>query len=336
MRKKILVTGIGGYIGSIASDLFLSNDCEVVGLDNFSTGYRQPVELLQEKYGPDRFRFYETDLRRDLTPIFEKEPRIQAVVHFAAHCIVDDSVNNPAKYFWNNVGGTSNLLEAVIKYGIDKFVFSSTCAVYGTARYFPIDEQHPINPENPYGESKRIAEMMLERLSRLKNFAFVALRYFNVTGASADGTFGDSGKPSFRIVQNAVREVLGIEPFKLTCPTVDTPDGTPIRDYINVLDLADAHLKALEYLFDGGKSEIINLGTGTGNSVLEIASKVKKITGAKFEPSKTVPRKGECAAMIASIAKAKSVLRWQPQRTLEDSVTSLMQWYQKHPRGWEK
>lgn len=335
MEKKILITGAGGYIGSVTTGLFLQNGFEVVGVDNFSTGYREPLMLLQKKFGANRFRFYQHDLNDDLKPLFEKERRIGAAVHFAACCSVDESMKNPQKYFSNNFCGSQNLLSSLISQGINKVIFSSTCAVYGEAQYAPIDEEHITNPKSPYGESKRMVEEAIDWYGKLLGLQYVIFRYFNVCGASDDGLIGDSKKPSLLMVQNAIRGALGIEPFKLTCPEVDTPDKTPIRDYVNVSDLANAHLLGVRYLFEGGKGERINLGTGTGNSVLEIVEKVQKVTGEKIGIGKTIPRKGEYAEMIASIKKAKRVLGWEPEKTIEDSINSLVSWYRKHPQGWE-
>lgn len=334
MTKKILITGTGGYIGSVATYLFMQHGYEVVGVDNYSTGYREPLELLQKKFGNERFRYYEADLKNNFSSIFEKEKRISAVIHYAAHCLVDESMKKPEKYFRNNILGTLNLLEAMVKFKIPIIVFSSTCAVYGEAEYSPVDENHPTIPSNPYGESKFMAERIIEWFGKLKRIQYCILRYFNVSGASDDGLIGDSKRPSTLLTQNVVRGVLGIEPFYLTCPEVDTPDKTPIRDYVNVVDLNEAHLKALGYLLGGGKSEIINLGTGTGNSVLEIVKKVEEVTGKKIALKKTSPRQGEYAKMIASIEKAKKVLDWQPKRTIEDSIRSLVKWYKIHPKGW--
>jgi UDP-glucose 4-epimerase len=200
----------------------------------------------------------------------------------------------------------------------------------------PIDEKHPLNPSQPYGASKQMVEELIEWYGKLRKLNYVILRYFNVCGATDDGLIGDSKKPSSLLMQNAVRGALNIEPFALTCPEVNTPDKTPIRDYVNVVDLNEAHLKALGYLMNGKKSEIINLGTGTGNSVLEIVNKVKEITGAEFEIGKTAPREGDDAKKIADITKAKQVLGWVPNRTIADSVKSLTKWYKTHPRGWDK
>jgi len=282
MGKKILITGCAGYIGSVATDLFLKNGYTVVGIDNFQTGYRQVIDFLKDKYS--NFVFYEKDLRDDLSDVFEKEKNIVAVVHYAASCMVDESMKDPQKYFSNNVFGAMNLLNTMIKFDVKKIVFSSTCAVYGETQYTPVDESHPTNPVNPYGESKRMVEKVIEWYGKLLGLNYFILRYFNVCGASDDGAIGDSKKPSVLLVQNAVRGVLGIEKFYLTCPKVDTPDKTPIRDYVNVVDLNEAHLLAVEKLLrEKNIFEVINLGTGTGNSVLEIVEEVEKITGKKID-----------------------------------------------------
>lgn len=334
--SKVLITGAGGYIGSVATYLLLEKGHEVVALDNFTTGYRQPLEELQKKHGEAKLRFYETNLNADLSPIFEKEKNIDAVLHYAASCSVNESMENPEKYFSNNVMATSNFLQTLLKNDIKKIVFSSTCAVYGEADYVPIDEKHPLRPANPYGESKKMVETMLEWYSQLKGMNYVILRYFNVCGATEDGMIGDSKKPSVHLMQNAVRGALGLESFYITCGKFDTTDGTPIRDYVNVVDLNEAHLAAVEYLLNGGKSEIINLGTGTGNSVLEIVNQVQKLTGFKFNIQIGEARQGEYAKMVAATEKAKTILGWTPKRSLEDSVSSLVTWYKAHPKGWEK
>lgn len=340
---KILITGAGGYIGSIATYTFLQKGYEVIAIDNFSRGYKNPLELLQVKYGADQFRFYEADLKdvgnRHACPLhslFEKEKNIAGVIHFAALCSVDESMKKPELYFSNNVCGSINLLNTMLAFDVKKIVFSSTCAVYGEADYLPIDEAHPTNPSNPYGFSKLTVEQMMDWYVRLKGLRYVSLRYFNVCGASDDGFLGDSKKPSVLLVQNAVRGALGIEPFYLTYPEVATPDKSPIRDYINVVDLSEAHIRAVDYLINGGKSEIINLGTGAGNSVLDIIKKVEKATNVQIPLQKTTSRQGEYAKMIASITKAKKILSWEPRRNLDKSIESLLVWYKAHPHGWDR
>ncbi len=336
MNNKILITGAGGYIGSVATSLLLAKGYEVVALDNFTTGFNGPLDLLKEKYGEQQLRYYAVDLASDLSPVFEKEKDISAVLHYAASCSVNESMQNPEKYFKNNTWATTNFLSYILKNEIKNIVFSSTCAVYGEAKHVPIDEEHPTNPNNPYGESKRMSERVIRWYNKLKGLNFVILRYFNVCGATDDGLIGDSKKPSPHLMQNAVRGALGIEPFQLTCGKFDTPDGTPVRDYVNVVDLDSAHILALEYLMNGGQSETINLGTGEGNSVMEIVKQVEKITGKKIDLQTGEVRKGEPAKLIASTEKAAKVLGWKPTHTLEQSVQSLVYWYTKHPQGWEK
>jgi UDP-glucose 4-epimerase len=333
---KILITGAGGYIGSVATYLLLQNNFSVVALDNFSTGYRNPLQLLQKKFGRDKLIIHDTDLRNNLTEIFEREKDTKAVLHYAASCSVNESMEDPGKYYNNNVAGSINLINTMVAHGINNLVFSSTCAVYGEAEYVPVDEKHPTSPANPYGHSKRMVEEIIDWFGKLTDLNFVILRYFNVCGASDDGLVGDSKKPSSLLVQNAVRGAMGIEKFYLTCPEVNTPDKTPIRDYINVVDLNEAHLKAVKFLLGGGESQIINLGTGSGNSVLEVVETVEKITGKKLSKEKTEARKGEYAEMIADISKAEKILKWEPKREIKDSVNSLVKWYKAHPQGWKE
>lgn len=333
--KKILITGVAGYIASIAADLFLKSDFEVIGVDNFATGYHGPVDLLKSRY-PDKFRFYEADLKKGIEDVFQKEDNIEAVVHYAASCVVDESMKNPQKYFDNNPNSTLALVESMLKHNVNKIVMSSTCAVYGEAQKVPIDETHPTLPNNVYGESKLAAEKIIRWYGQLKGFNYVIFRYFNVSGGSDDGTIGYSKNPSTHLTENAVKSALGISPFFLTYQKMETQDGSPIRDYVNVVDLNEAHRLAVEYLLGGGKSEIINIGTGSGNSVLEIVNKVQELTGKKFDTKESdSPRQGEAPKLVASIEKAKTILGWTPKRTIENSVKTLIAWYTSHPQGWE-
>lgn len=334
---KVIITGAGGYIGSIATQLFLKREFEVVAIDNFTTGFKKPLQILQELFGIKKFRFYEKDLSHDLAPIFDKEKKVNAVIHFAANCLVDESMKNPQKYFQNNVCATQNLLTAMLRHGIKNIVFSSTCAVYGDTLQIPVSETQSLSPTNPYGESKKMAEEIIRWHGKLLGLNYVILRYFNVCGASSDGQIGDSKKPSVHLVQNAVRAALSIEDFSLTCPEVNTPDKTPIRDYVDVVDVAEAHLKALDYLTKNGRSEIINLGSGEGNSVLEIINIVQKWSGKKFNIGKSKSKRaGEYGKITASIDKAKNKLSWQPKRNLQNSIKSSVAWYENHPNGWDR
>lgn len=334
--KKILVTGAGGYIGSIVAKNLLEKGYKVLAVDNFSKGYEKPLILLSEKFGKDSLKWFKKDLVLDnLDGIFEE---IDAVLHFAGFCDVGQSWEKPYLYFGNNVIGTQRLAEAAIKAKIDKFIFSSTCAIYGDAKYVPIDEKHPIGaPSSPYGQSKKICEEILDWYSKTGFIKYVFLRYFNVTGASDDGKFGDSKNPSFQLVQNAVRGALGIAKFELNYATVSTPDGSPIRDFLNVEDLVEAHILALKYLEEKNESNIFNLGTGRGNSVLEIVRLIKEKTGVDFEVGEAGKRRrGEADRMIADYSKAQNLLDWKPAHTLEQSIETLIVWYKNHPKGWEK
>lgn len=336
-QKTILVTGAGGYIGSITSDLLLQNGYKIIAIDNFSRGYRSPLKYLEKKYGKNKITWEKIDLvTNKLDPLFKKD-KIDAIIHFAGVANVGESWKNPSFYFDNNVVGSERLIETALKNGVDKLVFSSSCTVYGDAQYVPIDENHPLaTPSSPYGATKKMDEEIFSWYGKLGLLNYVFLRYFNVTGASDDSELGDSKNPSFHLIQNAVKGLLKLSPFELNYATVNTPDKSPIRDYVNVVDLAEAHMLALNYLLNNGKSEIFNLGTGEGNSVLEIIEKVKSLTGSDFEIKMSTDRRaGEADKMIADNTKAQKVLGWKPKRTLEQSVQTLINWYQKHPQGWK-
>jgi UDP-glucose 4-epimerase len=334
MQKTILVTGGAGYIGSHAVKLLVEHNYRIVVFDNLSNGYRQAITQLE---GIGEIKFIKGDLRHpaEIDHLFATE-KIDAVMHFAALCSVDESMKHPEQYFENNTIGTYNLLEAMRKSAVDYLIFSSTCAVYGETAYLPVDEKHPQNPVNPYGESKFLSEKIIKWYGALHGLRYVILRYFNVCGASRDGLIGDSKKPSLLLMQNAVRGAMDIEPFYLTCPPVDTPDGTPVRDYIDVEDLVEAHYHALMYLQKGGGSDVFNLGNGKGYSVKEIIKKVEDVFGITMPMPAGKPREGEYAQIYASPHKARQAFDWQTAKSLKESITSLQKWYTHHPNGYDE
>lgn len=327
-----MVTGGGGYIGSHAVKKLLRLGLRVVVFDNFSRGYREPLEIIS-KYGD--LTVVEGDLRnkKDIQNAFRKQ-HIEAVMHFAAMCLVNESMEKPELYFENNALGTLNLLEVMREEGVKKVIFSSTCAVYGNSMYLPVDENHPTMPENPYGQSKLMAEDIIKWFGKIHGIKYAILRYFNVCGADSEGEIGDSKRPSELLVQNAVRGALEIQDFKLTCPQVDTRDGTPVRDYVDVEDLVEAHIKALEYL-ESGESTTFNIGNGKGFSVQEIIQAVHQETGKSFKVEAGAVRKGEYAEIYADTKKIEKLLDWYPRKSLKDSISSLTKWYKNKPNGYE-
>ncbi len=329
---KILITGGAGYIGSHAVKLFLEKGYEVVVFDNLSRGYCEPLEILKPL---GKLTFVKGDLRKkkDLEKLFQNN-KFETVIHFAALCLVNESMEKPELYFENNVLGTLNLLEAMNKAGVKKIIFSSTCAVYDETNGKAVSENHPTNPANPYGESKLMAEEIIRWFGEIYGIGYVILRYFNVCGADKNGIIGDSKKPSQLLMQNAVRGAMGIEEFAYTCSKVDTSDGTSIRDYIDVEDLVNAHFAAFQYLKRGGKSEVFNLGNGKGYSVKEIVREVEKVFGLKLKPKKGKIRKGEQSKIFSNPQKAFKILNWQPQKNLKDSIESLRKWYSFFPYGY--
>lgn len=336
--SKVLITGAGGYIGANTTKLFLTAGYTVVALDNFSQGFREPLELLQKQFGEDRLLIYSDDLTHDGgAEIFSKERDIEGILHFAALLNVGESMHIPEKYFTNNVIGTQKLLQAAIDNHVRRFIFSSSCTVYGEVDNPPVDESAPLQrPASAYGATKKICEEILQWYDQLGKMKYVSLRYFNVCGASDDSVLGDAKRETFGLMQNAVKGALGLKPFELNYQKVSTPDGSPVRDYINVVDLADAHVKAYEFLVKNDKSEVFNLGTGTGNSVLQVVNEIKRVMGVDFPVTDSAERRiGEVAQIFANYAKAKSLLGWEPTRSLEQSIKTLAQFYKEHPKGWD-
>lgn len=320
----ILITGGAGYIGSHTVKLLQSKGNDILVFDSLVYGHRDIVEKLG-------VNFIQGDLcdRTLLDDLFQ-EHNIEAVIHFAAYAYVGESVKNPAKYYRNNVTYTLNLLEAMEKAGIRKIVFSSTCATYGIPDEVPIKETHPQNPINPYGYTKLVVEKMLSDFQRAYNWEYVAFRYFNAAGASSDGLIGEDHNPEPHLIPLILYAALGKrDSISILGDDYPTPDGTCIRDYIHVEDLAQAHLLGLEYLLDGGKSEVFNLGNGNGFSVKEVIKAAKKVTGKDFTVKNAPRRPGDPPILVGSSEKARRILNWQPQYPdIETIISHAWQWHQ--------
>lgn len=327
----ILVCGGAGYIGSHAVHQLIEKGESVVIVDNLQTGYRDAVH--------PKAKFYEGDIRdADVLDKIFTENAIDTVVHFAANSLVGESVEKPLKYFNNNVYGMQILLESMVKHSVDKIVFSSTAAVYGEPKRIPILEDDPTEPTNPYGESKRIMEKMMKWVSRANGVRFVSLRYFNAAGAIEDGSIGEDHNPESHLIPLILQVPMGkrdhITVFGEDYPT---PDGTCLRDYIHVIDLADAHVLAIDYLRKGGESNIFNLGNGRGFSVKEMIEAAKKATGRDIKVEIGARRAGDPAQLIASSEKAKKVLGWRPKYTdVKQIIQTAWTFHQKHPEGYAK
>jgi len=334
--KNILITGGAGYIGSHTVKLFLENGYNVVVFDNLSRGFFQAIKILQDQKTKGKLEFVNGDtLDKTSMERVLNQYSFEGVIHFAAMLSVNESMENPGLYFTNNTVGSLNLIEALNKNNIKNFIFSSTCATYGNVENPPVKEDHQQSPTNPYGESKLFIEKILKWYGIIFNFKYIILRYFNVCGADKDGLIGDSKKPSPHLVQNAVRGAMNIEPFKFTCGQFPTPDGSSIRDYVDVEDMAKAHLLAYQYLVKNQRSDVFNLGNGKGWSVKEIIHEVEKLFQTKIIIHAGKIRQGEYAQIYADPSKAKRILGWSPEKTLTDSILSLKKWYEKHPHGYE-
>lgn len=324
---RILVTGGAGYIGSHAVRLFLSRGHDVWVYDNLSEGHRRAVPQ-------DRLIVADlTEVQRLDHAILEH--RIEAVVHFAAYTYVGHSVRDPGKYYQNNLVNTLNLMECLRRHGIGRFVFSSTAATYGAPERVPITEDEPLRPINPYGNSKVAVERALADYARAYQWGYAALRYFNAAGASPDASIGEDHDPETHLIPLVLKAITGqvpaIEIFGTDYPT---PDGTCVRDYIHVNDLADAHLLALERL-EPGKQMRYNLGIGRGYSVREVIETASQVTG-KPVPVKEGPRReGDPPVLIASSEKIQRELGWRPRYTeLRSIIETAWRWHQSHPKGY--
>jgi len=328
----ILITGCAGYIGSHCALELIKNGYDIIGFDNLENGTLKAIEALKKYNAKGKFKeFIKGDLRNpeDIKEVFKKH-EIEAVMHFAAFAIVPESVENPLKYYKNNVSGTINLLEAMLENNVKKIVFSSTCATYGEPKYVPIDENHPQNPFSAYGISKYFVEQILKDLDKANNLKSVIFRYFNVAGASPEGILGENHTPETHLIPNVLKSALGSnKEFSLYGTDFETKDGTAIRDYINVTDLCTAHRLGLEHLQKGSDSQIFNLGTESGHSVKEVFDICEKVLNKKIPLKHCLRRKGDPCALIADAKKAKETLGWKTQATLEDSIKTAYEWEKK-------
>lgn len=322
----VLVLGGAGYIGSVTVSA-LCGEFDVVVADNLSTGHRVAVD--------SRARFYEGDIgdARFLDEVFKKE-KIDAVIHFAAFSLVGESVSNPLKYYKNNLCKTETLLEAMVYHGIDKIVFSSTAAVYGEPESVPIMENATTQPTNPYGETKLAMEKMFKWASAAYGLSYVSLRYFNACGAAYGR--GEAHSPESHLIPIVLQVPLGQRAaVGIYGDDYPTRDGTCVRDYIHVEDLAEAHILALKYLLDGGKSDVFNLGVGVGFTVNEVVEAARMVTNHGVPAEKAPRRPGDPAQLVASGKKAEEILGWKPKHdSLEDIIDSAWKWHKSHPNGY--
>jgi UDP-glucose 4-epimerase len=322
----ILVTGGAGYIGSHSVLALQKAGYEVIVLDNLVYGHQDLVETVLKV----KLIVGSTCDRSLLREIFATH-QIDAVMHFAAYAYVGESVTQPAKYYNNNVVGTLTLLEAMLEANIHQFVFSSTCATYGVPDSVPITEDQSQNPINPYGMTKLMVEKILQDFNQAYDFRSVCLRYFNAAGADPEGNLGEDHHPETHLIPLVLQTALGHrESVSIFGTDYDTPDGSCIRDYIHVLDIAQAHILALEYLLSDGATDVFNLGNGSGFSVKEVIDTARKITGKEIKVELSDRRPGDPPSLVGSGAKAQKVLGWQPAYSnLDDIISHAWQWHQK-------
>ncbi len=327
---NILVTGGAGYIGSHTVLALAAAGFTPVVFDNLSTGHEQAV--------PKGVTLVRGDIH-DIDFVAETLRRydIAGVIHFAASSLVGESMENPAKYYENNVEGTLHLLLGLQKAGVSKIVFSSTAAVYGEPEKTPIEEDFPHNPTNVYGRTKLVIEHMLSDFSAAYGLRYVALRYFNAAGAAEGGAIGEDHNPETHLIPLILKAAQGVRDHVAVYGTdYPTKDGTCIRDYIHVTNLADAHVLAMRYLLDGGESDVFNLGSENGFSVREMIETAKAVTGVDFKVTEEARRAGDPAVLIASSAKCKKILGWHPTHSSTKEIfASAWAWHKQHPHGYD-
>lgn len=325
----ILVLGGAGYIGSHTVYALIEKGVDVVVIDNLETGH---IEAVHEKA-----RFYKGDIRDRafVDSVLDKE-KIDAVIHFAANSLVGESMVNPLKYYDNNVNGTKVLLQSMVAHGLDKIVFSSTAATYGEPEKVPILETDRTEPTNTYGETKLAMEKMFKWTDRAHGLKYVSLRYFNACGAHVSGKIGEAHSPETHLIPLILQVPLGQREYiSIFGDDYDTSDGTCIRDYIHVTDLAQAHILAVDYLMKGNESNIFNLGNGVGFTVKEVIDTARKVTGHEIPVRIAERRAGDPARLIASSDKARQVLLWKPEHAdLEEIISTAWNWHKNHPNGY--
>ena len=325
----ILVLGGAGYIGSHTVYALIEKGVDVVVIDNLETGH---IEAVHEKA-----RFYKGDIRDRafVDSVLDKE-KIDAVIHFAANSLVGESMVNPLKYYDNNVNGTKVLLQSMVAHGLDKIVFSSTAATYGEPEKVPILETDRTEPTNTYGETKLAMEKMFKWTDRAHGLKYVSLRYFNACGAHISGKIGEAHSPETHLIPLILQVPLGQREYiSIFGDDYDTSDGTCIRDYIHVTDLAQAHILAVDYLMKGNESNIFNLGNGVGFTVKEVIDTARKVTGHEIPARIAERRAGDPARLIASSDKARQVLLWKPEHAdLEEIISTAWNWHKNHPNGY--
>ena len=325
----ILVTGGEGYIGSHCVIALMDAGYDVVVFDNESTGHACTGEALRRIRSEGRLLdIVKGDLLnpKDLDGLFSSHG-IDAVIHFAAFSQVAESMRDPAKYYRNNVTGTMNLLDAMVAHDVGMIVFSSTAATYGEPEYAPIDEKHPQNPINPYGRTKLDIEHMMDDYDMAYGLRSVRLRYFNVAGADTQNRVGEFHDPETHLIPNILKSLRGEgRTFRMFGTDYPTRDGTCVRDYVNVEDLCDAHVLALRYLENGGRTDFFNLGTNEGSTVKEVFAECEKVTGRRIPLTVEGRRPGDPASLVADNTKAKKILGWAPKRDLAHSIRTAYAW----------
>jgi len=331
---KILITGGAGYIGShVVRQFSFKKDVKITIVDNLCGGDFDSISVLKTFFDEKNFEFVKLDLS-DFEKVEElfKKSSFDAIIHFAAHLQVGESVIKPIKYYMNNTINTTHLIQCCQKYGVNNFIFSSTAAVYGEPDKMPIKETTPTNPINPYGMSKLMSEQILIDTAKAnKNFKYIILRYFNVAGASEDNSIGECHIPETHLIPLVVQTALGKrESIKMFGDDYPTPDGSCIRDYVHVEDLANAHIKALEYILKGNESDIFNCGYGHGYSVKEVIDTVKKVSGVNFKVEIVDRRLGDPSELVADNSKIKVKMKWLPKYdNLELICKSALDWEKK-------